>query len=427
MEYKPSAYNFFVPYSDSRTIVYNSFSGAIGLFDSVTLERFYSWSLDDTEISTLAQKGVIIPIDYNEKKEIDEDRAFGITQCKSKYLRIWTTSACNAQCYYCFEKGLPAVPMNESTADQVVNFIDSMLNCEDELTIEWFGGEPFLNIKIIDYIIEKLTPILHRKKCVFFSTFISNGSLISDEIVEKMATKWSTKQVQITLDGIGETYNAIKQYFRPDLFSFATVINGIHLMAERNIHISIRMNYDTTNYQSLCDLIDYLHSEFQGSKNIFYYVYPVWGSLNPQENQPFVSSTKSDQNVVELFKRITGYHMTPIREIARLNYKKRQCVSCSINSFTIYPNGDLGKCSETFLQIIGDVWKGVVDKETEALWVDTAINEECEECRYLPLCQGGCRSSYFTKMPRCYSYKEILPDILRWYVSTLEKRSTSSN
>lgn len=421
MNYKPSQYNLFVPYTDARTIVFNAFSGATGLFDADTMRRYSDGALSPEETDTLVKKGVLVPADCDEKAQIDADRAHGILQAKRKYIRIWTTSACNARCYYCFEKGLPAVSMTEDTAVQTAAFITAMLNEGDELELEWFGGEPLMNAGIIDCIIDRLAPVCDAKGCTLKSSFITNGSLITEEIADKMLHKWRTKYVQITLDGAEGDYDAIKDYTDPQRYSFHTVINRIRLLADRNLHVSIRMNYDTKNYESLCRLIDYLHAEFAGYKNIFYYVYPVWSTLNEAEAEPFCSTTTADNQVVELFKRIDAYQMTPFRALARLNYKKCQCVSCSVNTYTVYPNGELGKCSETFHQKIGDIWNGVQDKETERIWTDTGVREECAACRYLPLCQGGCRSSYFTKMPQCFAYKEILPDILTWYVTRLEE------
>jgi uncharacterized protein len=112
--------------------------------------------------------------------------------------------------------------------------------------------------------------------------------------------------------------------------------------------------------------------------------------------------------------------MCSIKDVARLHYRKNQCHACSINSYTVFPNGDIGKCSETFIQTIGNVWNGVIDIEKNNIWTSTELDEECKDCVYLPLCQGGCRSSNFTKMPKCYVNKEILPDILKWYIESLE-------
>ncbi len=420
MNYTKSKYNIFVPYNSSKTIVFNSFSGAIGLFDNETMEKYNDNSFSNDEISILLAKGIYIPKNFDEKEKMDADRRYGIKERKEKLIRLWTTSACNARCYYCFEKGIQSISMTKEVADQAIAFITTILEPNDTLTFEWFGGEPLLNTDIIDYIIEKIKPICNSLNCVIQSNIISNGSLINEIIIEKMLNKWNIKSIQITLDGDEYLYNKTKAYVQEEKYNFDKVINNIKLLSEKNIHVSIRMNYDTSNYESLSRLIDYLYIKFRDYKNIFYYVYPLWDSLNEDDVNPFKSNAMADNNLLKLFDKIASYNMTPIRMLARLNYKKFQCVSCSEGSFTIFPDGKLGKCSETFMQKIGDVWNGVTDTATLKKWTDVKIDGKCDKCVYLPLCQGGCRSSLFTKMPQCFAYKPIIPDILRWYVETIK-------
>ena len=248
MPYQKSLYNLLVPYPDGRTIIFNAFSGALGLFQPDALQRYHENKLSAEEEQTLVKKGILVPEGTDEKSLIHQDRANGILHSKENLIRLWTTSACNARCYYCFEKGIAPVTMTEATADQVIAFILPMLQEGGTLTLEWFGGEPLLNPGIIDYIVGKLAPSCQRLHCRLQSAFISNGSLIDAAIVQKMKTTWNTKYVQITLDGDRKTYNAAKDYICPEKHNFDNVLHNIKLLAENGIHVSIRMNYDTTNY-----------------------------------------------------------------------------------------------------------------------------------------------------------------------------------
>ena len=99
---KKSNYNIFVPYDDTNIIVFNSFSGAIGLFSTDTKTRFDNNILNPDEIVQLQKKGILIPDDFSEIDQINADRIEGITNANVAFFRIWTTSACNANCFYCF-------------------------------------------------------------------------------------------------------------------------------------------------------------------------------------------------------------------------------------------------------------------------------------------------------------------------------------
>lgn len=419
-QYKKSAYNIFVPFKNDETIVFNGLTGAIGKFDAATMKHYEMNTLSDEEIDVLVKKGILIPIDYNEIEKINSDRKIGINNEKTKHFRIWTTSGCNAQCYYCFENGVKNITMSTNTASALVGFIEKLLECGDRLEIEWFGGEPLLNTKIIDFISEHLIKICTEKKCTYQSAMISNGSLISRDIVEKMKSKWKLSAIQITLDGYDEYYDKAKRYFNPKLYNFWNVISNIKLLAENDIFVSIRMNYDTSNFISLKKLIEFLHSELSGYEKVGYYIYPLWDALNEDDPNAFRTKTLADNNLIKLFDMLVNYNMNTIINVARLKYRKHQCKSCNKYSYAILADGKIVKCCETFKQILGDVWNGISDREHYDFWTSNELDDKCKTCVYLPICQGGCKSSHFTKMPQCFAYKPIINDILRWYVSKLD-------
>lgn len=422
MQYKKSQYNIFVPYKDRETIIFNSLTGAIGKFDESSMIHYNNCDFSSDECKLLIEKGILVEKNYDERKKINSDRTQGILDKHTKYLRIWTTSACNARCYYCFENGIPAISMTEKTADSLIKFIYSIMEKGDILNLEWFGGEPLVNSNIIDYIMEKLQPISDDNKWKLVCSMISNGSLIDENIASKMKNKWHISFIQITLDGYDREYDRIKNYIDTNKFNFWKVIEGIKLLNDYGIQVAVRMNYDTSNYDSLTKLIEYLHFELTERKHIYYYIYPVWSALNEEDKNSFCSMTEADDNYVKLLKLLVQYEMNSIRKVTRLNYRKNQCKSCHVNGYVIFPDGKLGKCSETFVQTIGDIWNGVIDKETYNVWTSVAIDKKCEECVYLPLCQGGCRSSKYTKMPQCFAHKNVLSDILKWYVESMDEK-----
>ena len=152
INYSKSKYNIFVPYNESEFIIYNSLSGSIGKFDLETYKRYKENQLKESEIDKLLEKGILIPDSFDELNKIHNDRLCGILNDTIKHYRIWPTSACNAKCYYCFEKGVKQESMSKDVADATINFIERGVSNKDTIKIEWFGGEPLLNIDIIDYV-----------------------------------------------------------------------------------------------------------------------------------------------------------------------------------------------------------------------------------------------------------------------------------
>lgn len=417
---KQSNYNIFVPHKE-EIIIFNTFSGALGKFDKDFYERYKNNCLNQSEIEILTKKGILIPANFDERKKLYLDRIDGIKKSNFKNFRIWTTSGCNANCYYCFEKGIHPTTMTLQTAQNTINFIEGKLNDNDFLRLEWFGGEPLLNTRIIDYVSSKIKKICTEKKCTLESLLITNGSLITQEVAIKIKNEWGIGLVQITLDGFGECYNKAKNYNDPIKYNFNRVIESIKLLLDTGVKVTIRMNYDTTNYESLTNLINFLHIKFLTYNNISYYVYPIWSSEN------FISKTEADGNFIRLVELLVENNMGAIRKIVRLNYKKNACQSWNENTFTILPDGKISKCCETFNKIIGDIHNGIKDKQAFEFWTNPELEEKCNNCIYLPICQGGCKAAYFNKMPQCFALKPILAEFLKWYVDYMDAKVSIHN
>lgn len=425
--YKKSKFNIFVKNDDQDTIVFNALTGALGKFTPQTFERFEQNNLASDQVEMLLKKGILVDADIDELDKINQDRIEGINNDKLKHFRIWPTSACNARCYYCFEKGIKPTTMTQDISADVVKFIDSRLCQGDKLKVEWFGGEPLLNTKAIEHIFLSLKEICEKKNCEFHSSIISNGSLVDQELAKKMKHHWNIELVQITLDGFGEDYNKAKNYCNPKIYNFDNVIKSVKYLANEGLHVTIRMNYDTTNFDSLAKLINFLHDELKDYKNISYYVYPVWSSIDESENNNFVSTTQADTNLLKLYDLLVANNMGTVRKIARLNYKKHACQAWGKNSLTILPDGKISKCCESYQQILGDIWSGITETKLYDFWTNAKLEDRCSNCQFLPLCQGGCKASYFSRMPQCFMLKPIFNQFLKWYVKHLDNEKQTQN
>ena len=76
---------------------------------------------------------------------------------------------------------------------------------------------------------------------------------------------------------------------------------------------------------------------------------------------------------------------------------------------------------------VGNVFTGVKLNDSYFKWCDFNIPNECLNCKILPLCQGGCRASKATRMPKCIAYKEIIPQLLIMNVEYLERECKGSS
>lgn len=123
-------------------------------------------------------------------------------------INITATLKCNARCYYCYENGVKHSDFEEKQLFLLIKFLKERVRENDTLLLNWFGGEPLMNKKVLNFVSNELK----RYGISFCSYIITNGSLINKKMVTTDFIRWNVKDVQITLDGLGETYEKRKAY-----------------------------------------------------------------------------------------------------------------------------------------------------------------------------------------------------------------------
>ena len=323
---------------------------------------------------------------------------------------ILPTTGCNARCVYCFEENRKPVTMTPEIVEQTIRYIlDTRV--DGEVDIEWFGGEPLLCPDIIDRILTGLRDagIQYR------SSMISNGSLITSEIVRKMTGLWNLKEIQISMDGSEQDYRFRKRY-RADRGQYRAVMDAIDRMSEAGIEVSIRCNVDEENWDGIPQFLDDLKNGIRNKQNVGLFFAP----LN--------AVRLSDRDTV-LWEKIVNARPL-IREAGfkpmeadglKLQFRAYHCMADS-DSAVVDSDGTLHTCNEG--SRYGDIFHGVTDKAAKDAFCRTdKIREKCGKCPYLPDCTG------FASCPvqdrHCREVREIITlyDLRRLIDKADENRS----
>jgi len=291
--------------------------------------------------------------------------------------------------------------------------------------IEWFGGEPLLNLDIIDMISIGLINYCDNHNIKYRAYIITNGSLINEKVADKFK-EYRIDSAQITLDGYSDYYNNAKNYYIKDTHNFDTVINNIKILVNNEINVSVRLNYSNDNYDTLNHLIDYLYENFKDNKYFKAYVYPLWSSTDSKIEDRYVSDVTVGDNFISLIDKLVDYKFMSIKRVMGIRYKKNQCYARKLGTCSILPNGDITKCAETYNQVIGNIYEGITNKELYNEWTSIKLDPRCINCKYLPLCNDGCKGSMFNEMDRCIPTKNITEDLIKWYVNKLDSRKSNN-
>lgn len=407
--YKKSQFNLEV--IDSGLIIFNSFSGSMVHFPPSETENWNRSVFDSDTEKELVRLKILVPDDLDEYRMVFNEVGYNQKNPNRSFFRIMTTTHCNAKCPYCFEKDFKRSSMNIKTAEDVVRFIVEKSANVSEIGLGWFGGEPLLNPDIINYIYSEVVKTVPDK--TVFSTIVTNGSLIDDKMVENFL-KWNIKKIQITLDGLQKTHDAIKQY-SDSTIGFYSTLQNVQRLIDNGFKPSIRINYGSDNYSEVVELIEYLHNRFNNLVNVYCSPLFVMGNSSVLEVDPTV-----EREIMNCLQRCR--YFDPIRIL------KRRQIGCGLASYdthmNIDPDGNVYKCCEAMvrpdLSLLGDVRCGILNKEIMELWKKPSQNGECVNCAYLPICLEGCKCTKFgISSSKCFRYKNQVPRIISDYYHKL--------
>ncbi len=315
--------------------------------------------------------------------------------------RILTTTACNARCAYCYEKGSAILWMCDQTADETACFLaERAKETEGPVFLEWFGGEPTLNLKAVD----RISAYLHDNGVPYKSSIVTNGLLADKCLEHNRIARWNLILTQITLDGTAQFHEKVKGF---PAGSFDRILQNIIALTEAGVRVKLRLNY-AGNDEELCRLIDDLKNRFQCNPRIFPYVSAVYpeGREIPKESM---------QHVLQLQERIIEVGLASRQSLYGFGERCNRCFMMSPTSFTITPDGKLYNCSHNMSdgQCVGSVRQYEPNHPIRQAFLSASVSKECELCDAYPICKGGCRIGELglAQMPQCHPFKNVMSDI----------------
>lgn len=312
--------------------------------------------------------------------------------------RILTTTACNARCEYCYEKGTPVLWMDERAADDTADFLTARAeNSGGSVALEWFGGEPTLHPGAADRICARLREagVLYR------SSIVTNGLLADRCLKDHRNDLWNLRLAQVTLDGTSQRHEAVKG-FQPGAFD--RILRNVDAFAGERIRVKIRLNFKD-NFDEIGKLIDALAGRFSGNPHIFVYISPVY---NAEKSYPESVMLP----VLRLNDRLIAAGLASERMLYGLRERSSRCFMMEPDGFTVAPDGRLYNCSHCINadQCVGSVRDYDPEHPIRKAFLNADVSEECRLCSAFSICKGGCRVGELglAEMPQCHPFRCVM-------------------
>lgn len=424
---KQSNYNFLydLESEENSVLIYNSRTNALAVMDAKHTHMFNAFVHNKREITdeeflkSLVDGGFVVEDDVSELSIIKYQLLSSRFNTKVLALTIAATSDCNFRCIYCYEKNSMKAgsKMTDETKENLIKFIGEQMDTIEQLSINWYGGEPLLVMDIIEEMSERLIKLCEEKGVAYTAGIVTNGYLLSTEIARRLAVCKVTN-MQITIDGPEEIHNK-RRPLAGGQGTFKKILENVKDSKGLIDHISIRINTDQENVNETNKLIKDIKEMGVDSENVSFYLGFVESHNDCYLDEKCLTAEAFSKKHLDFMKE-NGIHLMNAYPALVANF----CGADLKNSFVVDSAGLLYKCWNDVgivERAVGSVAPHDADdtrRYNDLLYYDYMLydateDEECRDCKFLPICMGGCPFRRRGNGNRCVDKKYIMEEYLR--------------
>lgn len=293
------------------------------------------------------------------------------------------TEKCNCNCFFCSRNNLSKF-YHEPTYHDCCKAFDILSGAYPHSKLVLSGGEPTISknfFPILDYVSNKFEKIEIQ----------TNGTFDRD-VADKLI-KYLRKNVfiQFSIDGTEDIHDEIR-----GKGTFKKVVESIGYLQSYHSHLSISSTVTPANMDNILSLSEYLNG-LRFRRLTVSYVQP----LNPLSEKIISAATWNnfvDQLLIRCFYRVDVsklYAFDLMDKILESGKTWHGIVNCGrgVSHFYVSPTFDILPCTCTDQSIgnlladdILDIKNRLMEKERIHIHSDSI----CNNCKYLPICNGGC-------------------------------------
>lgn len=318
------------------------------------------------------------------------------------------TDACNFNCDYCFiehdrkKNKFKEKYMSKEVALKALDFyVDQTLKdpsqFEERKAIQFYGGEPLMNFKVLKALLPKINLYQEQKKLTknLELTVVTNGSLLTEEVV--LFLKRFNVGITISIDG-DDIATAHRQDHSGNAV-YSRIIKGIQNCKKHSAHFALSVTLTEETIRSADDTLKTIQeiqpnrigfNMLQGGEHF---------SLEPDYAQ------RASDFILNAFNALREkgiiYEDNFIRKaesFASASVCVSDCGAVAGNQIIIAPDGEVGLC-EGFIGerkfFVSDISNKQFDLKDEALSEEWGkrkplLMEQCQDCVAIGICGGGC-------------------------------------
>jgi SynChlorMet cassette radical SAM/SPASM protein ScmE len=323
-------------------------------------------------------------------------------------LDIEITARCNLRCRYCYFFNNPAVVYRDLPTDEWLKFFDE-LGSLGVMNVTLAGGEPFIRADL-----PELVEGIVRNRMRF--SFLSNGTLIGDEIAAFIARTGRCEYVQVSVDGsCAEVHDSCRGQG-----SFEGAIRGIRTLQRHRIGVAVRVTIHRNNVYDLENIAHFLLDEL-GLPNFGINSAGYLGTCRLNADDVLLNTEERKQAMGTLLHLTAKYNgrisaqagpLTDGRMWRRIEDARAQnapafhnggrltACGCPSSKISVRADGAIVPCTMLAHIELGrinhdslaEVWQKspALNQLRNRHTIPLAGFEFCAGCAYIPYCTGNC-------------------------------------
>ncbi|EPR14575.1 radical SAM peptide maturase, CXXX-repeat target family [Ruminiclostridium papyrosolvens] len=197
-------------------------------------------------------------VDIREYKVGKQSKQWG--EGKSQNITFIVTEDCNLRCKYCYITHKSSNKrLNFETAKKFIDwFFENKFEKDDSVVIDFIGGEPFLEVELIDQICDYFKIRAFEENDIWFWNYrfsvCTNGVNYSDEAVQRFTQKnFGKLSMTITLDGTKEKHD-LQRVFPDGSGSYDAIMKNVGLWL-KTFYGTTKMTFASQDLKLLKDSI----------------------------------------------------------------------------------------------------------------------------------------------------------------------------
>lgn len=339
----------------------------------------------------------------------DEERfEFDFAAMPIKALCLNVAHMCNMRCRYCFASqgdfgGKPSL-MSKEVGCKALDFLVANSGEVRNLEVDFFGGEPLMNFKVVKYVVEYGRQIEKQDAKKFNFTLTTNALLLDEEVMDFILKE--NISIILSLDGRPEV-NDYHRILADGGGSYHTIVPHIQKMISKNpASYYIRGTFTCNNLDFANDL---KHIIALGGEILS--LEPAVGPDNPfsikEEDLPKVLSEY--ERITDILldcynqgKDILFFHYNLDLQRGPCLAKRSTGCGAGFEYLAITPEGEIYPChqfvgDEKFL--MGTLDGGEINRKIIQDFASNYIfnKEECCQCWARFFCGGGCHANNYKR------------------------------